>query len=143
MANFNLVVLAGNLGRDPELRTTKTGMSVCEVGLAINNKRKEGEDWKTETIWLDVTFWDNTAELLCQYCRKGSCILVEGRLTEDRWQDKEGNKRSKIKVTANRLQFLDRKEAGGQPTSQPTALPPAAQATSQTVPDIDGDNCPF
>ena len=141
MPNYNSVTLIGHLGQDPELKTTKSGLSVCEVGLAINNKRKEGDEWKTDTIWLDLTFWNKTAENLCQYCHKGSCILVEGRLTEDRWTAKDGSKRSKIKVTVSQMQFLDSKEKGGGKAEASAAQ--QAPDVREAGADVEDSSIPF
>jgi single-strand DNA-binding protein len=97
---MNSVCLVGNLGRDPELRYTPAGKAVCEVSIAI----KDGKD---ETTWVDVTAWEQSAEYLAQYGRKGASMSVQGRLREDKWTDKEsGLKRSKIKVTANRVSLI-------------------------------------
>lgn len=106
MASANIVVLCGNLTRDPEVRQIPSGMSVADLGLAVNEnyKNKSGELVET-TVWVDVVVWGKTAENCGQYLRKGSPVLVEGRLQLDQWE-KDGEKRSKLRVRADRVHFL-------------------------------------
>jgi len=95
----------GNLTRDVELRYIPSGKAIATVGLAINRKFGNSE----ETLFLDVDCWDKLGELVNSYCQKGSKIFVSGRLKQDTWDDKEtGQKRSKIKLVAETVQFLDR-----------------------------------
>ena len=111
MADLNKVFLMGRLTFDPELRYTPSGSAVSELRLAINRvwTGRDGER-KEETLFIDVTVWDRQAENCCQYLKKGSQVHVEGALKMDTWDDKTtGEKRSKIKVQAERVQFLDRR----------------------------------
>ena len=117
MADLNKVFLMGRLTFDPELRRTTGGTAVTELRMATSRSwtGKDGER-REETLFIDVTVWDRQAENCCQYLRKGSGIHVEGSLKVDTWDDKNtGEKRSKIRVTAERVQFLDsrRGESGG------------------------------
>jgi single-strand DNA-binding protein len=117
MARLNKVFLMGNLTRDPELRYTPSGSAVTDLGLAVNRSwtGKDGER-KEETLFIDVTVWDRQAENCCQYLKKGRAVHIEGSLKMDEWVDKTtGDKRTKIKVLADIVQFLDsrRDEAGG------------------------------
>lgn len=106
MASYNRVVLVGNLTRDPELRAIPSGMSVLDAGLAVNDRRKDASgNWIEEATFVDVTVWGRSAEVLSQYSRKGSQILVEGRLKMDSWEQ-EGQKRTKLKVVAERVVLL-------------------------------------
>lgn len=109
MATLNKVMLIGNITRDPELRQAG-GTSVCGLGLALSRKykSKDGEQ-KEETCFVDVTAWGRTAELIVQYCAKGDPLMVEGRLKLDQWE-KDGQKRSKISVTAENVQFLGNRQ---------------------------------
>ena len=112
--SFNKVILMGNLTRDPELRYTPQGTAVTDIGLAINDTRSKSEQQRT--TFVDVTFWDRSAEVVCEYLRKGSSILVEGRLQTDSWDDREtGKKVYKLKVIAQNFQFTGSKgdNAGG------------------------------
>ena len=106
MASFNRVILAGNLTRDIELRETPGGASVADAGLAVNDRRKQGDEWVDETSFVDLTLWGRTAENAAEYLSKGSPILIEGRLKQDSWQNDAGEKRTKLKVVVDRLQFL-------------------------------------
>ncbi len=117
MANFNKVILVGNLTRDPEVRYTPKGTAVAEVGLAINRfiPASDGGDKREETTFVDVTLWGRTAEIAGEYLKKGRPVLIEGRLQLDTWDDKtSGQKRSKLKVVGESLQLLGgRPGAGG------------------------------
>lgn len=108
MANLNKVMLIGNLTRDPELRYTPKGTAVAEIGLAINRVWNNDQGQKQEeTTFVDVTLWSRQAELAQQYLAKGRPVYIEGRLSLDTWDDKAtGQKRSKLKVIAENLQFL-------------------------------------
>ena len=114
--SFNRVILAGNLTRDIELRETPGGASVADAGLAVNDRRKQGDDWVDETSFIDLTIWGRTAENAAEYLSKGSPILIEGRLKQDSWQNEQGEKRTKLKVVVDRLQFLS--NGNGEKTSQ-------------------------
>ncbi|MEN0111313.1 MAG: single-stranded DNA-binding protein [Planctomycetota bacterium] len=115
MASYNRVVLVGNLTRDPELRHIPSGAAVSEIGLAINDRVKKGDQWVEETTFVDVTLWSRTAEVASQYLSKGSPVLIEGRLKLDTWE-KDGQKRSKLRVVADKMQMLGgRGESGGGP----------------------------
>ncbi len=109
--NLNKTIIAGRLTRDPVLKALPNGNYVTEIGLAVNQRTKKGEEWVDDPIFLDVSVWGRQAENACQYLKKGSVALVEGRLTMDQWEDKQsGQKRSKIKITAQNLQFGPRLE---------------------------------
>jgi len=115
MADLNKVFLMGRLTFDPELRHTPGGMAVTELRMASSRSwtGKDGER-REESLFIDVTVWDRSAENCCQYLKKGSSIHVEGYLRLETWDDKTtGEKRSKVKVVADRVQFLDRKESSG------------------------------
>jgi single-strand DNA-binding protein len=117
MPDLNKVFLMGRLTFDPELRRTPSGTAVTELRMASSRSwsGRDGER-REETLFIDVTVWDRQAETCCQYLRKGSSIHVEGYLRVDTWDDKTtGEKRSKIRVQADRVQFLDsrRNEGGG------------------------------
>ena len=110
MVSVNSVILVGNLTRDPEVRYTPQGTAVARLGLAINQvyKTRDGER-KEEVCFIDVEVWARQAETCGEYLKKGSSILVEGILKLDTWSDKEtGQKRSKHKIRARRVQFLSR-----------------------------------
>ena len=109
MVGLNKVFLMGNLTRDPELRYTPSGTAVATLGLAVNReyRDKNGEIQK-EVCYIDVDVWARQAELCSEHLRKGSPVHVEGRLQYDTWENPEGERRSKHKVRADRVQFLSR-----------------------------------
>lgn len=119
MADLNKVFLIGRLTHDPELRYTPNGTPVADLKLATSRKyaTREGEN-REETLYIVVTVWNRQAENCCQYLRKGRAVHVEGYLKEETWETREGEKRSKIKVEAERVQFLERKDDGNPPPAQ-------------------------
>ena len=107
MAGYNRVIIMGNLTADPEIRYTPKDVAVCDLRLAVTTISGKGEKKKEDTVFVDVTTWDRMAENCNEYLAKGRPVLVEGRMTQDTWEDSEtGKKRSKIKVVANTVQFL-------------------------------------
>lgn len=112
MSSYNRVTLIGNLTRNPELRKTKSGNSVTELGLALNRVwQNESGQKQEEVTFVDITLWGRNAENAAQYLQKGRSVLVEGRLQLETWQDKQsGQDRSKLRVVADHIQFL----GGGQ-----------------------------
>ena len=107
MASFNKVILVGNMTRDPEFRTIASGTPVVEVGLAVNERKRDANgNTVEETSFFDVTVWSRSAEVIRDYTRKGSPLLIEGRLKQDVWEQPDGQKRSKIKIIAERVVLL-------------------------------------
>lgn len=144
MASFNMVILLGNLTRDPELKYTPKGTAVCKFGLAVNRVwTTEGGEKKEEVTFVDIDAFGRTAENIGQYMRKGRPIMVHGRLKLDQWDDKQtGAKRSKLGVVAETVQFLGSKDdnAGtGAPASPRTARPASSAPASEPV---EGDGPP-
>jgi single-strand DNA-binding protein len=133
MPNLNRVLLMGNLTRDPELRYTPNNTAVVSFGLAVNRrwKNQQGEQ-QDEVLFVDCDAFGRTAEVINQYLKKGRPVYIEGRLRLDQWTDKEGQKRSKIKVVIDNFQFLDGRpegsEAGGSSSGAAPAARPAARA---------------
>jgi single-strand DNA-binding protein len=114
MASFNRVILVGNLTRDPELRYIPSGTAVTEIGLAVNDRRKNSAgEWVDETTFVDVTLWARSAEVASEYLSKGSPVLIEGRLKLDTWETGDGQKRSKLRVVGERMQMLGGRGGGG------------------------------
>ena len=119
MAKFGLnrVILVGNLGKDPEMRYVNQEIPVTRLRLAVSEPR--GKE-KIATTWVDVTFWRAQAEIAHRYTRKGSSILIEGRLVEKQWETPQGDKRSRLEVEGDRLILLDKAlDAGQNPTTNP------------------------
>jgi single-strand DNA-binding protein len=151
MANFNKVILAGNLTRDPELRYTPKGVAIAKLGLAINRSWKnEAGETKEEVTFVDVDSFGRQAEVIAQYLKKGRPVLIEGRLRLDQWDDKQtGQKRSKLGVVLESFSFIDSKGGGeGAPAGRPAAAaavaPGAAPEASEpeASPPVE-DDVPF
>ena len=115
MVDLNKVFLAGRLTRDPELRYIPSGTAVASLSLAVsrNYTAKDGSK-KEEVVFVDVNAWGRQAETCGEYLSKGSALLVEGRLQLDRWETNTGEKRNKLKVVAQRIQFLSTRRKDGQ-----------------------------
>jgi single-strand DNA-binding protein len=153
MANFNKVIIAGNLTRDPELRYTPKGTAVARITLAVNRTFTSGEggEKKEEVSFVDVDVWGKQAEIISQYMKKGRPLLVEGRLKQDSWEDKNTKQKvSKLKVVLETFSFLDsgNRGGGGDGGSAPSrpAPAPAASAPAAEPPDAEppqDDDVPF
>ena len=112
MADINHVVLVGRLTRDAELKYTAGGQAVCKFSVAVNRRRKNGDQWEDEANYFDVVLWGRQGESLNQYLVKGKTVGVEGELRQDRWQQ-DGQNRSKVEIVAGNIQLL-----GGNPGGQ-------------------------
>ncbi len=162
MANFNKVFLIGNLTRDPELRVTPSGTSICKFGLAINrNYTTQDGEKREETTFVDIDAFGKPAEIISKYMAKGRPILIEGRLKLDQWEDKNtGDKRSRLGVVCENFQFLGGgrgegegyggTEGGGssrgnyEETSPPARTPAKkSQPPAAKGEDIQDDDVPF
>jgi single-strand DNA-binding protein len=166
---YNKVILAGNLTRDIELRYSQAGLGIAKTAIATSRKFTANGEKKEEVMFIDITFFGRSAEVANQYLRKGSKILVEGRLQFEQWVDQNGGKRSKHSVAVETMQMLDSKgdsqqssAQGGynapqqdsygqpqQPRAQSSYNAPQQQAPRQSMPadlpsiDIDEDEIPF
>ena len=114
MASYNKVLLMGNLTRDVELRQIPSGQSVAKIGMAVNRRWRDanGQDHE-EVTYVDCEAWGKQAEVMAKYLAKGRPVFVEGRLKLDQWEDKEGNKQSKMRVVVEAFQFIDSRGGGG------------------------------
>lgn len=139
--NFNKVELAGNVTRDLEIKYTPKGTAVAEVGIAVNKRipARDGEDPREEVMFVDVTFFGKTAEVLGLHATKGTGLFIEGELKIDRWEDKEQQKmRTKLKVIGQHFQFTGSPRNGGgkhDPAPAPGAPVPARPETRPARPD--------
>ncbi len=150
MASFNRVILMGNITRDIDLRYLQSGKAVTEVGLAVNDRRKNQQgDWVDEVTFVDVTLWGRTAEVAGEYLSKGSPVMIEGRLKLDTWET-DGQKRSKLRVVGEKMVMVGGRSGGGSgsggggqaKSSQESELSQSAVATtSQAAPPQ--DDIPF
>jgi single-strand DNA-binding protein len=136
--NINRVVLTGNLTRDPELRSTQGGTSVCSLRIASNTRRKDASgNWVDKPNYFDVTVWGAQGENCAQYLSKGRPVAIDGRLEWREWQDQQGNKRQSIEIIADSVQFLGSREGGengGSSRFTPQSDVPADTADFQTAP---------
>jgi single-strand DNA-binding protein len=116
MLELNKVMLIGNLTRDPELSYTTSGTALAKLGLAVSRrtKNRQTNEWQEETAFVDVDAWTHTAEFCAKYLKKGSRVFVEGRLRQHSWEAQDGSKRSKLSVTAERVEFADSKPSSQQ-----------------------------
>ena len=112
MVDINIVVLIGRLTRDAELKITASGQAVCKFSIAVNRRRKNGDQWEDEANFFDIVVWGKQGESLNQYLKKGKMVGVTGELRQDRWQQ-DGQNRSKVEVVANNLQLLGGGPGGG------------------------------
>jgi single-strand DNA-binding protein len=150
MASYNKVILVGNLTRDPELRYTPKGVAIAKIGLAVNRTwRTETGETKEEVTFIDIDAFSKQAETIAQYMKKGSPMLVEGRLRLDQWDDKQtGQKRSKLGVVLEGFQFLGsgNRAEGGAPAARPAPAPaaaPEAPSAAAAEPGPEEDDVPF
>lgn len=134
MANFNKVLLMGNLTRDPELKYLQSGQAVVNIGLAVNRKYKNRntQEMVEETTFVDIEGWGQQAETFSKYMTKGRPVFIEGRLRLDSWEGKDGQKRSKLRVVMENFQFLggggERSPERGERTPRPERAPQARDA---------------
>jgi single-strand DNA-binding protein len=148
MASYNRVILMGNLTRDVELKYLQSGTAVAEIGLAVNNRRKnQSGEWVEEPVFVDITLWGRTAEVASEYLSKGSSVLIEGRLKYDTWES-EGQKRSKLRVVGESMQMLGGRGGSGErekpanfgggrtaePASAPSPGPPPSGPPDDEIP---------
>jgi single-strand DNA-binding protein len=164
MANYNKVLLMGNLTRDVEVRFTASNTAVANIGLAVNRRwrNQQSGEMQEETTFVDCEAWGRQAETLGKFLRKGRPVFIEGRLRLDQWQDKDGGNRSKLKVVIESFEFIDSKdnaggggggnyegggyESGGQRAGSPQGSGPRRAPASMPAsdqPPMDHDDIPF
>ena len=112
MVDLNHVVLIGRLTRDAELKAIASGQSVCKFSIAVNRRKKSGDQWEDEPNFFDIVVWGRQGESLHQYLIKGKMVAVDGELRQDRWQQ-DGQNRSKVEIVANNIQLLGGNSGGG------------------------------
>lgn len=127
--SINRVEISGNLGRDPELRATSSGTQVCSFSVCVNTRQKVNGEWKDKANWVDVIFFGNRAESISKYLSKGSHVTVAGRLSQNTWETKDGQKRSKLEVIGEDIDFQGGKRA--------------EQAAQEPSADVYDDDIPF
>ena len=159
MTSFNKVILIGNLTRDPELRYTPSGTAVATLSLAINHRYKAGEETREDVCYVDIVVFGRQAETCGQYLSKGGGVIVDGRLSQRRWEAEDGSKRSKHEVVAQNVRFMPRRDGqggggGGDYGSRPSGggaasggaaggRPAAGGGAEMGPPDFTDDDIPF
>ncbi|MBR3332393.1 single-stranded DNA-binding protein [Candidatus Saccharibacteria bacterium] len=138
MRGFSKAIIVGNLTRDPELRSTQNGASVCSFSVAVNRVyRDTSGEQKEDVSFIDCSAWGKLGEMISQYAKKGTGVLVSGRLSQRSWEDKDGNKRSRVEIVVEDFNFTGARGDGGNSSAAPAA--PAAvseEATSELPADI-------
>lgn len=140
MKSINMVALSGNLTRDPEKVETRGDTTLCNLGLAVNMREKKDGDWQDRASFFDVIVFGKTAGACLEYLSKGSGVIVEGDLRQDRWQNDSGDNRSKVKVVARNVVFVGGKgesESNGSsdvPADQADLPPGGAPNTDDDIP---------
>lgn len=128
MSSVNVVAIVGRLTRDPELRALPSGTSVCDLGVAVDDRYKDSNgDWQDRANFFDVTVWGKQGESVAQYMSKGREIAISGELRQERWETDDGSKRSKVKIVASTVQFIGPRPDGdnGGGSSEPRSDVPA------------------
>ena len=138
--SINKVVITGNLTRDPELRSTASGMNVLKIGVAVNDRRKNQStgEWEEVPNFVDVTVFGNRAEPLSRFLSKGAKVAIEGKLRWSQWENPQGEKRSKLEVVADEIEFMSSRDGG---SSGGGSYKAPAEATP--APELDGEEIPF
>ncbi len=158
MADVNHVILIGRLTRDAELKYTSAGMAVCKFAIAVNKRRKNGDQWVDEANFFDIVLWGRAGESINQYLVKGKQVAVEGELHQNRWEQ-DGQSRSKVEINANNVQLLggtggsggsfgssgqSPSDQGAQPYQRRSDAPSAPRQERDEMPPADfPDDIPF
>ena len=150
MADINHVVVVGRLTRDAELKYTSNGQAVCKFSVAVNRRKKNGDQWEDEANFFDIVLWGRQGEAINQYLMKGKTVGVEGELRQDRWQQ-DGQSRSKVEIVANNVQLLGGNPGGSASVSSGgssygAGFPQGGRGGDQGVPAADDgftDDIPF
>ncbi len=136
MPSLNKVFLMGNLTREPELRYTPSNAAICEFGIAVNRRYVQNGQDREDPCFVDIIVWEKQADSCARFLHKGSSVFIEGRLQYDQWTDKEQKRRSRLRVTAERVQFLDRRDQQGAPADggDSSQAAPAPQGGAYSAP---------
>lgn len=142
---FSKVIIVGNITRDPELRSTPSGTQVCGFSVAVNRNYRDGSGEQKENVsFFDCSAWGKSGEIIAQYAKKGSGILVSGRLEQRSWEDKEGQKRSRVEIVVEDFNFIGGNDGGASGSKSASGA-----AASDVAPDdisdepIDLSEIPF
>ncbi len=143
---FSKVIIIGNVTRDPELRTTQSGSQVCSFSVAVNRSYKDSSGAQQDSVsFFDCSAWGRPGEIIAQYARKGSGIMVCGRLEQRSWEDKDGQKRSRVEIAVEDFNFLGGSDGGEGGGAARSSAPKASAAPVDDMSDeaIDLSEIPF
>ena len=143
---FSKVIIVGNITRDPELRSTPSGTQVCGFSVAVNRNYRDGSGEQKENVsFFDCSAWGKSGEIIAQYAKKGSGILVSGRLEQRSWEDKEGQKRSRVEIVVEDFNFIGGNTDGGASSSKGASSAAASDVAPDDISDepIDLSEIPF
>ena len=140
MTSFNKVIMMGNLTRDPEVRYTPNGIAVANFAIAVNRKYKQGDETREEVSYIDIVVFGKQAESCGQYINKGDSVLIDGRLQQRRWETEDGQKRNKVEVVAQSVNFMPKRSWSGQGQGQGAA---SGQSEAVSEPPVDEGDIPF
>jgi len=148
MPSINKVIISGNLVRDPDTRILENGTHLAKMSIANNQRyRDRNGEWQEKTCYVNVIAWRKTAELVSEFCRKGSPVLIEGELVFNSWEDRDGNKRNQLEVNARRIQFLERRgqdsSYGDGSAERSGSIPNSSNHDSAPGPVSQDDDIPF
>lgn len=149
MRGFSKAIITGNLTRDPELRSTGSGTSVCAFSVAVNRvyRSNDGEN-KEDVSYFDCSAWGKIGETIAQYAKKGSAVLISGRLNQRTWEDKSGNKRSNVEIVVEDFNFLSGSASGSTGGNYGASQSAGSDAPASDIPDdipdeVDLSEVPF
>ena len=142
--DINQVTLVGRLTRDSELKYTNSGTAVCKFSLAVNRKKKQGEQWVDEVSYFDITLWGKQGEAISQYLNKGKQVAIEGQLRQNRWEQ-DGQNRSKVEIVASNVQLLssDSQRPAGSKNPTQNANQQSGGGNQGSGPENFEDDIPF
>lgn len=148
MPSINKVIISGNLVRDPDTRILENGTHLAKLSIANNQRyRDRNGEWQEKTCYVNVIAWRKTAELVSEFCRKGSPVLIEGELVFNSWEDRDGNKRNQLEVNARRIQFLEKRGQDSSyrndSTERSDSVPDSNEHDSAPGPMAQDDDIPF
>ncbi len=148
MPSINKVIISGNLVRDPDTRILENGTHLAKMSIANNQRyRDKNGEWQEKTCYVNIIAWRKTAELVSEFCRKGSPVLIEGELVFNSWEDRDGNKRNQVEVNARRIQFLERRGQDSSNRNDSTqssgSAPDSNEQDSAPGPMAQDDDIPF
>jgi single-strand DNA-binding protein len=146
MTSFNKVIQLGNLTRDPEVRYAPNGTAVASFSIAVNDRKKVGDEWKDKVDYFDVIAFGKQAESCGQYLFKGDAALIEGKLQQRRWVDKDtGQNRSKVEIVAQHVTFMPKRQGNGQGSSSQgqEEVPPEVNEAFPGSKHVDEGDIPF